>query len=115
MRSYRLSLQAEQTLENIFSWTIDHFGLDQAVTYKNRLITRLASLALDEVPHGRSCNNLLADKRNVVDLEYYREGRHYIIYRNTTDGIFVLDFVHGSRDLDAILCELSAQELSDPD
>ena len=115
MRSYRLSFQAEQTLENIIGWTIDHFGLDQAVTYKNRLITRLASLAVDEVPHGRPCNSLLSDKRNAVDLEYYREGRHYIIYRNTTDGIFVLDFVHGSRDLGAILNELNAQEISHSD
>ncbi len=115
MKSYRLSLQAEQTLENIFAWTIDHFGLDQAVTYKNKLIIRLASLALDEQPHGRSCNRLLADKRKVVDLEYYREESHYIIYRNTTDGIFVLDFVHGFRDLDAVLDELCAQELPAPD
>jgi hypothetical protein len=42
----------------------------------------------------------------VVDLEYYRDGRHFIIYRNTVDGIFVLDFVHGSRDLQAILYDL---------
>ena len=115
MRSYRLSRQAEQTLESIIGWTIDHFGLDQAATYKNRLINRLDSLALDKVPHGRPCNNLLADKRNTTDLEYYREGRHYIIYRNTTDAIIVLDFVHGSRDLEAILAEISVQELSGPD
>ncbi len=107
MRSYRLSPQAEKTLQDIIGWTIDHFGVDQAVKYKDRLIARLFSLAVDDVPHGRPCDHLLLGKRNVVDLEYYREGRHYIIYRNTADGIFVLDFVHGSRDLEAILRELS--------
>ena len=107
MRSYRLSPQAEQTLEEIIGWTIDHFGSDQAIKYKDQLIARLFSLAIDEVPHGRPCNTLLSGKRDVSDLEYYREGRHYIIYRNTADGIFVLDFIHGSRNLEALIEDLS--------
>ena len=106
MRGFRLSLQAEQTLEDIFGWTIDHFGIEQAAEYKDQLISRLSTLATDDIPHGRSCNELLAGKRNAIDLEYYREGRHFIVYRNTTEGIFVLDFVHGSRDLESILHEL---------
>lgn len=85
MRGYRLSRQAEQTLGDIFSWTIEHFGVGQAERYKDPLISRLAALAANDVPHGLSCNGLLAGRRDVVDLEYYREGRHYIIYRNTFD------------------------------
>jgi plasmid stabilization system protein ParE len=107
MRGYRLSPQAELTLEDIISWTIEHFGIGQAELYKDQLINRLSALAADELPHGVSCNGLFAGHRDVVDLEYYREGRHYIIYRNTIDSILVLDFVHGSRDLAAILDELS--------
>lgn len=107
MRAYRLSSQAEITLEDIIGWTIEHFGIDQAERYKNQVIGRLSTLSAGELPHGLPCNGLLADHREVVDLEYYREGRHYIIYRNTVEGIFVLDFVHGSRDLAAILDELS--------
>ncbi|MBV1915059.1 MAG: type II toxin-antitoxin system RelE/ParE family toxin [Pseudomonadales bacterium] len=107
MRPYRLSPQAEQTLEEIIGWTIDQFGIDQAERYKNQLIERLSSLGNDELPHGKPCNILLAETRDVGDLEYYREGRHYIVYRNTGDGIFVLDFVHGSRHLEAILEELA--------
>ena len=107
MRSYRLSPQAEQTLENIIGWTIDQFGVEQAINYKDQLIARLSSLAEDELPHGRPCNILVAEKRDVGDLEYYRQGRHYIIYRNSYEGIFVLDFIHGARNLEAILDELS--------
>ena len=106
MRSYRLSPQAEQTLEDIIGWTIDNFGLNQAIKYKNQLIYRLSSLALKELPNGRSCDILLTGIRQTDDLEYYREGRHYIIYRNATDGIFVVDFVHSSRNLEAIIQEL---------
>ena len=107
MRSYRLSSQAEQALEEVIGWTIDHFGIEQAINYKDRLTARLVSLVVDEVPHGRSCDVLLAGKRHVSDLEYYREGRHYIIYRNTDNGIWVVDFVHGSRNLEVIIEDLS--------
>ena len=74
--------------------------------YKDQLITRLASLAKDELPHGRSCNALLAGKCDAGDLEYYREGRHYIVCRNTDEGVWVADFVHGSRNLEAIFQDL---------
>ncbi len=107
MRSYRLSPQAEQRLEEVIGWTIDLFGIDPAIKYKDQLIARLFSLAVDEVPHGRPCNTLLCGKPDVSDLEYYRERRHYIIYRNTADGILVLDFIHGSRNLEALIEDLS--------
>ena len=107
MRGYRLSPQAELTLEDIISWTIEHFGIGQAERYKDQLMSRLAALAANELPHGLSCNALVGGQRDAVDLEYCVVGRHYIIYRNTLDAIVVLDFVHGSRDLAAILDELS--------
>ena len=107
MRTYLLSPQVENTLEEIIGWTIDHFGVDQAIKYKDQLIARLSSLAANEVPHGRPCSALLAGKRDVGDLEYYREGQHYIIYRNTDYGIWVADFVHGSRNLEIILQDLA--------
>ncbi len=37
MKSYRLSLQAEQTLESIIGWTIDNFGIAQALNIKINL------------------------------------------------------------------------------
>ena len=69
MRNYRLSQQAEQTLENIIGWTIDHFGVAQAINYKNQLTARLSSLAAGEVPRGRPCNILLVGKRDVGDSQ----------------------------------------------
>lgn len=106
MRGYRLSPQAEQTLEGIIGWTIDNFGVDQAIKYKNQLISRLSSLALKELPNGRPCDILLSGIRQTDDLEFYREGRHYIIYRNAVGGLVVLDFVHSSRNLEAVIQDL---------
>lgn len=106
MRVYRLSPQAEQTLEGIIGWTIDHFGVEQAINYKDQLINRLARLAAGELPQGRPCSVLLAGARKASDLQYYREGRHYIVFRNTDEGLCVVDFVHGSRDLEAVIQSL---------
>ena len=108
MRTYRLSLQAEQTLEDIIGWTIDQFGIKQAIKYKELLENRLSSLASGKAPQGKPCNLLVSGVLDMNDLEYYRQGRHYIIYRNTGDEILVVDFVHGSRNLDAIIQDLSS-------
>jgi toxin ParE1/3/4 len=107
MRTYRLSLQAEQTLENIIGWTIDQFGIEQAIKYKELLENRLSSLASGKAPHGKPCNLLVSGLLDINDLEYYRQGRHYIIYRNTDNELLVVDFVHGSRNLEAIIQDLS--------
>ena len=107
MITYRLSLQAEQTLEDIIGWTIDQFGIEQAIKYKELLENRLSSLASGKAPHGKPCNLLVSALLDINDLEYYRQGRHYIIYRNTDDELLVVDFVHGSRNLEAILQDLS--------
>lgn len=110
MKCFRLSLQAQQSLEDIFGWTIDQFGLIQAVAYKDQIIGRLTSLAAGDPPQGRSCNLLVPEKYQITDLEYYREGRHFIIYRNTESVIFVADFVHASRNLEEIIQGLTKSD-----
>ncbi len=114
MKSYKLSLQAQQTLEDIIGWTIDQFGINQAVAYKNQLLNRLSSLAAGEPPHGRSCNLLVSGVIEVTDLEYCREGQLFIIFRNTKKIIFVADFVHGSRNLEKIIQELTKSKAQSP-
>ena len=108
MTGYRLSRRAARSLEQIFGWTLDHFGRDQAVSYKDDLKNRLQALDAGVPPHGRSCGLLVAGSHDVADLMFYREGRHFIIYRSTDDGLFVIDFIHGARDLESLLQALVA-------
>lgn len=107
MKGYKLSKQAQQTLTDIIGWTINNFGIEQAIIYKNKLIIRLNALAAGELPSGRPCNLLVSGKYQATDLEFYREGQHYVIYRNTEKFIYVVDFVHGSRNLEKIISELA--------
>jgi len=46
----------------------------------------------------------------MVDLEYYWQGWHYIIYRNNDEALLVVDFIHGTRDLEVIIQDLSKPE-----
>ena len=106
MKPFRLTPQAEARLTDIAFWTVSQFGVDQARRYERELTDRLKALASGNPPHGRSCGLLVPDKDS-DDLYYYRQGRHYIVYRDTPSQLIVIDFVHGSRNLPKILEDLA--------
>lgn len=106
MKPYRLTPRAVARLTEIAGWTIDSFGIQQALCYEQQLIDRLDALARGELPHGKRCERLLYGVReSVPELLYYREGRHYIIYQDLPGQFIVIDFIHGSRDLEQLLID----------
>ncbi|MGD8497634.1 MAG: type II toxin-antitoxin system RelE/ParE family toxin [Chromatiales bacterium] len=107
MKSFRLTPQAEARLTEIALWTIDRFGVDQARRYERDLIDRLHTLASGDPPHGKSCSTLVSGGHPVANLYYYRQGQHYIIYRDSPALLIVIDFLHGSRNLPRILEDLA--------
>lgn len=107
MKPFRLTPQAEARLTDIALLTIDRFGVDQARRYERELIDRLNTLAAGDPPHGRPCGLLVPGRDSDSDLYYYRQGRHYIIYRDTSAMLIVADFVHESRNLPKILEDLA--------
>ncbi len=112
MKPVRLTLRAEKRLGDISGWTIDKFGVAQADAYEELLLARVKRLACGEAPEGRSCALLVSERTNAGDLRYVRAGRHFVIFVERRDELIVLDFVHGSRDLDAILSSLSRGDKS---
>ncbi len=110
MKEIRLTRRAQTRLEEIAAWTIEHFGTAQAEGYERRLIARLRALAAGQLPRGRPCDALVRGEAGATGLCYFREGGHFIIYRETDDRIVVIDFVHGARDLEGILKELGEDD-----
>ena len=106
MKSVKLTRQAEARLEEIAYWTIERFGVAKAEQYEQRLIDRLQALSNGDLPKGRKCDSLVREGNGPRGLLYLCEGGHYIIYRESDDLIVVVDFVHGARDLEAILKDL---------
>lgn len=107
MKQIRLTRRAETRLREIAGWTIDRYGPTQARKYEENLVHRLRALAVGEAPHGKSCGALVSGVPGADSLQYYREGGHYIIFRETADALIVIDFVHGARDLEGILADLA--------
>ena len=109
MKPLRLTPQAHKRLSEIARWTIVHFGHKHAATYERDLINRLNALARGDLPKGRPCTALFPDRPDITDLYFIHEGAHFIIYWETPEEIRVLDFVHGSRNLEAILNDLTPE------
>lgn len=107
MKTWRLTLHAEQRITDIALWTTGRFGRRQAILYQDELIDRLNRLARGEPPHARPCDILMQGRPSAKGLTYARQGQHFIIMRETAGQIDVLDFLHVSADLPTHITKLA--------
>ena len=98
MKAWRLTPQAEESLVDIFTWTIENFGELQTLTYRG-LIARINKLASGKPPHARPCAILIGGRKDAENLTYAREGGHYIIMRDTDELLEILAFFHQSSNI----------------
>lgn len=106
MKPVKFTRRAETRLTEIARWTIDNFGPGQASDYEAVLLSAVEGLSEGELA-GRDCALLAPDLSSEETLRYVRAGRHYLIYVETPDAIAVIEIIHGSMDLEAILKELA--------
>ena len=99
MKPWLLTPQAESSLKDIALWTVKQFGEKQAIKYRDELIACIKLLAGDNPPHAKSCENLVTGKNQ--NLFYYQQGSHYIIFRETSKQLEILEFFHQKMDLPA--------------
>lgn len=99
MKPWRLTPQAEESLSEIFIWTIEKFGERQAVAYQDALIFRINAIAQNKPPHPRPCAILMQGRDGTEGLSYIREAGHFIILREINEQIEILEFLHQSSDL----------------
>ena len=91
MSRYYLTNAAEDDLRNIIEYTLEKWGIEQVLKYRDRLETRLMTLA--EFPGIGRANVNLPD-----DILYVVEGKHYIFLKSVDDGIEVIRFIHARMD-----------------
>lgn len=92
IKTYVLSAEAEDDLSEIFDYTGQEFGIEQAATYLSELETSLLALVANPKA-GRERNEIRAGLRSITPH------RHVIFYRICDDHIRVVRVLHGSRDL----------------
>tara|TARA_A200000159_G_C7045889_1_gene224024 strand:- start:76 stop:369 length:294 start_codon:yes stop_codon:yes gene_type:complete len=91
-----LSKAADADLEDIFDYTLEEFGLDQAVSYVSEFDDTFETIS--ENPEiGRKREEIREELRSLVKDKYV------IFYRILIDHIRVVRILHGSRDLPKFL------------
>ena len=87
--NYSLRVLAKVDLEEIWFYTYEEWGVEQADTYLNLLFTRFAWLAE---------NPLIGKKRDDIKAGYYcfPEGMHLVFYTLNKNGIDIIGIPHRS-------------------
>jgi len=89
---YILSEIADKDLEDIFDYTMDEFGFDQAEKYL---------LEIEEIFQGLVLNPQSGKKRDEIKQGLYSfpKDNHIIFYRISDNHIRIVRVLHGSRDI----------------
>ena len=89
---YILSEIADKDLEDIFDYTFDEFGFDQAEKYL---------LEIEEIFQHLIVNPQIGKKRDEIKQGLYSfpKDNHIIFYRILDNHIRIVRVLHGSRDV----------------
>ncbi len=89
---YILSEAADKDLEDIFGYTFEDFGFDQAEKYL---------LEIEEIFQNLILNPHLGKSRNEIKKGLYSfpKDNHIIFYRILDNHIRIVRVLHGSRDV----------------
>lgn len=96
-KPWRLTLQAERSLQEIAEWTLDNFGTRQAETYENNLIAQCEAVA-SGAARTQSCRKAI-DPALPDELWFARAGMHLVVFVDLGAQIAIVDFLHVQRDL----------------
>lgn len=96
-RDWRLTRQAERSLQEIADWTRETFGARQAAAYGEDLIETCEAIAAGRAL-SRDCRRLI-DPELPEDLRFTRCGQHFIVFIDGPEGVIVVDVLHVSSDL----------------
>jgi len=97
----RLTEAAEQDFNEIFLWTVENFGIDQAHAYREVILDALQSL--HDGPTIIGAKNLTGLPKNLKTLHVTRNGnrgRHFIVFdASIVEYIQVLRILHDAMDI----------------
>jgi toxin ParE1/3/4 len=85
----RYSIRAERDLMEIADYTLNRWGVDQALRYLDELEACCCQLAASPAL-GRACDDILPRLRRM------EHGKHVIFYRDAAGGILVSRILHQS-------------------
>jgi len=90
---YVLSPRAQTDLNEIWDYTVDRWGLEQAESYVRQLWERIESLATHPAI-GQECSHIRPGYHKIPC------GSHVLFYRLTAEGIDVVRILHERMDFE---------------
>lgn len=93
MSRYVLSPRAQKDLDEIWDYTAERWGLDQAEDYI-RLLQRAIETVADDPRKGRRFDEVRAGYRQ------YLAGSHMLLYRDVESGIDIVRVLHSRMDFE---------------
>ena len=91
-KSWHLSAEADNDLEDIFDYGLQMFGLDKAVEYVSSF-DELFELLAQNPELGRTRNEIKEGLRSII------KESHVVFYRLTDNQLRIVRILHGSRDV----------------
>ena len=107
-RPWRLTRQAETSLEDIARWTLRRFGTRQAEACGSDLIDRCEAIAAGTAPSQACCD--VMDAALDPRLRFTRCGGHLIVFVERPELVIVVDILHARADLPNRLAHLDGDE-----
>ena len=100
----RLAAAAKADIEDILSWTAEHFGEQQARAYAETLAAALTGLSEGpDTPGARARSDIAKGLFTLHVARHGRKGRHFVMFRIGEDDpgqvIDVLRVLHDAMDL----------------
>lgn len=93
MTAYRLSPAAQSDVADIWNYTAEKWGIDQAEAYVRRVKRAVQAIAAD-YQFGRACEEIRSGYWK------YLVGSHVLFYRIDLDGIDVVRILHSRMDFE---------------
>ncbi len=92
LKSFELSLVADQDLQDIFDYTFEEFGIDQAVDYVSSFDQAFENI-IQNPEIGRKRDEIKEGLRSVL------KEQHTVFYRLLDNRIRIVRILHASRDV----------------
>ncbi|GJL66095.1 MAG: toxin ParE1 [Nitrospirales bacterium] len=92
VQRYELSPEADSDLEELFDYTDQEFGLEQAVEYVSGF-----DIVFDQLIKNPELGKMRKDIRKGLRSLVHK--KHVIFYRILNDRIRIVRILHGSRDV----------------
>lgn len=86
--------RAQSDLDEIWDYTADNWGLDQAETYTRQLWNDITTVAAHPTL-GRECSEVRQGYRK------HPSGSHVLFYRSAPDGIEIVRILHKRMDYES--------------